>query len=234
MKIKQKTILFAVILGCTAGLMSAAFVTILPSSTAMAQDADSDVDPCATVPAGWDETLKACRDAVEKGNDPCDAIYTRLMEDTSKPEEQRVADAERERDNCRDANGQSGGDDQPPEEIPPAEDKCDPSKETCCGKVRTSIITGNFCNEDGDDPNAPENSAIFGLLKIVLQIMTAGVGVAAVGGIGYGAILYASAENKPDQTKKAIGIITNVVIGIAAYAMMYVLLNFLIPGGIFG
>lgn len=95
-----------------------------------------------------------------------------------------------------------------------------------CDGVKTSIIGGDIC--DGEDGQ----STIFNLLVWVLRILTAGVGIAAVGGIGYGALLYTTAEGKPDQTKKAIGIITNVVIGIAAYALMAVLLNFLIPGGI--
>lgn len=96
-----------------------------------------------------------------------------------------------------------------------------------CAGVRTSIIGGDICDAKG------EGGVIFELLKWVLRIMTAGVGIAAVGGIAYGALLYTTAENKPEQTKKAIGVITNVVIGIVAYALMAVFLNFLIPGGIF-
>lgn len=95
-----------------------------------------------------------------------------------------------------------------------------------CGDVDTSIIGGDICKGEGG------KSTIFNLLTWVLRILTAGVGIAAVGGIGYGALLYTTAEGKPDQTKKAISIITNVVIGIAAYALMAVVLNFLIPGGI--
>jgi hypothetical protein len=49
----------------------------------------------------------------------------------------------------------------------------------------------------------------------------------------YGAVLYSSAGDKADQTKKAIEVIKNVVIGVIAYAFMYLILNFLIPGGIF-
>lgn len=109
------------------------------------------------------------------------------------------------------------------------EDKCDPSTETCCGNVKTSIITDkSICDASEED-----GGVIFGLLKGVLKIMTAGVGIAAVGGIAWGALLYTTAESKPEQTKKAIGVITNVVIGIAAYALMYVALQFLIPGGVF-
>lgn len=53
-------------------------------------------------------------------------------------------------------------------------------------------------------------------------------------GIVYGSILYTSAGGNAEQTKKAMGIITNVVIGIIAYGLMYVGLNFLVPGGVFG
>jgi hypothetical protein len=71
------------------------------------------------------------------------------------------------------------------------------------------------------------------MLRIVLQIMTAGVGVAAVGGIVYAAVLYTSAGDAADQVKKAKTIITDVVIGLVAYALMFLLLNWLIPGGVF-
>jgi amino acid transporter len=63
--------------------------------------------------------------------------------------------------------------------------------------------------------------------------MTGGIGILAVGGIVYAAILYSSSSQSADQTKKAKDIIRDVVIGIIAYASMYLLLNFLIPGGIF-
>ncbi len=101
-----------------------------------------------------------------------------------------------------------------------------------CGGAETSIIGGEVC-KDAKDNGTGDQSAIWAILILVLNIMTAGVGVAAVGGIVYGAVLYSSAGDKADQTKKAIGIITNVVIGIIAYAFMYLILNFLIPGGIF-
>lgn len=97
-----------------------------------------------------------------------------------------------------------------------------------CAGVDTSIIGGAMCKE------GEEGGVIFSLLKWVLGIMTAGVGITAVGGIAYGALLYTTAESKPEQTKKAIGIITNVVIGLVAYALMAVLLNFIIPGGVIG
>jgi len=98
-----------------------------------------------------------------------------------------------------------------------------------CGGVTTSIIS---CPQKKGATKA-EDSAVWGVLLIVLNIMTAGVGILAVGGIVYGSILYASAGDKAEQTKKAITVITNVVIGIAAFGLMYVFLNFLVPGGVF-
>jgi hypothetical protein len=99
--------------------------------------------------------------------------------------------------------------------------------DTCAG-VTTAII---HCDQTGG--KRTQDSGVWGLLLVVINILTAGVGVAAVGGIIYGAILYTSAGGSPEQVKKAMGIITNVVIGVVAYAAMYSVLNFLIPGGIF-
>ena len=96
-----------------------------------------------------------------------------------------------------------------------------------CGGAKTSIIQ---CSQNGT--GTTDNGAWY-LLILTLQIMTAGVGILAVGGIAYGAALYASSADKPDQAKQGITYIRNVIIGLAAYGLMYVILNFLIPGGIF-
>lgn len=98
-----------------------------------------------------------------------------------------------------------------------------------CGGAQTAIIQ---CSQTSQGPNA-QNSGIWGVLLIALNILTAGVGIAAVGGIVYGAILYTSAGDSTEQTKKAIEIIRNVVIGLVAYGLMFIGLNFLIPGGVF-
>lgn len=99
-----------------------------------------------------------------------------------------------------------------------------------CGGVNTSIIE---C--DGDDKEAKnlEDTGLWGLLILSINIMTAGVGVLAVGGIVWGSILYTTAGGSPEQVKQAITIIRNVVIGIVMYLMMFGFLNYIIPGGIF-
>ena len=105
------------------------------------------------------------------------------------------------------------------------------SAQSNCGGVSTSIIS---CDQSGGgDGSDVEQSGIWGILLIAINIMVGAVGVAALGGIIYGAILYTSAGGNMEQTKKAMSIIGNVVIGIVAFTLMYALLNFLIPGGIF-
>ena len=85
----------------------------------------------------------------------------------------------------------------------------------------------------GDIAPGVETSGVWGLLLMVINILTAGIGVAAVAGIIYGSVMYASAGGNPENVKKARTIITNVVIGVVAYALMYALLNFITPGGLF-
>ncbi len=97
-----------------------------------------------------------------------------------------------------------------------------------CGGVETAIIK---CN--ADNSGDLENNGVWALLIIALNILTAGIGIVAIAGIVYGAVLYTTAEDKADQVKKATDIITNVVIGLIAFALMWAGLNFIVPGGVF-
>ena len=97
-----------------------------------------------------------------------------------------------------------------------------------CGDVDTALIN---CSQTGG--GGVENSGLWGILLIVINVMTAGVGVLALAGIVYGAVLYTSSGGSPEQIKKARTIFTNVVIGVLAFAGMYTLLQFIVPGGVF-
>lgn len=77
-----------------------------------------------------------------------------------------------------------------------------------------------------------EDTGIWKLLKLVVNIMTAGAGILAIGGIVYGSVMYTTAGGNQEQVKKARSILTNVVIGILAFAAMWALLNWLLPGGL--
>jgi hypothetical protein len=94
----------------------------------------------------------------------------------------------------------------------------------------TAIIK---CDNVDVTKDGVENTGLWSVLMLVINVLTAGVAVIALGGIVYGSILYTSAGGSQEQVKKAMGIFTNVVIGIIAFAGMWALLNFLIPGGVF-
>lgn len=99
-----------------------------------------------------------------------------------------------------------------------------------CGGVQTSLIS---CEQTGGDGNNIKDTGVWGILILAINIMIGVIGVAALGGIIYGAILYTSAGGNMEQTKKGMQIIANVAIGLIAFALMFVALNFLIPGGVF-
>lgn len=99
----------------------------------------------------------------------------------------------------------------------------------CCDGVATSIIS---CNTGGNKDDI-ENSGVWQLLELAINIMTAGIGILAAGGIIYASFIYTTASGSTEKTKKAIEMIIEIVIGIIAYALMYSFLNFLIPGGLF-
>jgi len=97
-----------------------------------------------------------------------------------------------------------------------------------CG-TETIIID---CPEVTNNPNDSINkNGLWAVLLQAINILTAGVGIAAIGGIVYGSISYTSAAGNAEQAKKAITIIKDVVLGLIAYIFMFALLNFIIPGG---
>ncbi len=99
-----------------------------------------------------------------------------------------------------------------------------------CGGVQTALIE---CDQKGGASSNPEDSGLWGVLILVINIMTAGVGVLAVVGFVYGGILYITSGGSPEQVKKARTVFTNVVIGVIAFGGMFAILNFIIPGGVF-
>lgn len=98
------------------------------------------------------------------------------------------------------------------------------TEQKTCGGAKTSVLG---CNET-------EDGAIFAVLRILVQILGAGVGVAAVGAVIFGAILYTSSGDNPENIKKAKQIWINTVIGLVLFAFMVAITDFLVPGGVFG
>jgi len=102
--------------------------------------------------------------------------------------------------------------------------------QSCCAGIVTSVLS---CTGGTEETTDIQQTGLWRLLLLIINILTAGIGVMAVGGIVYGSVLYTSSGGSADQAKKGMEIITNVVIGLVAYALMYSFLNFIIPGGLF-
>jgi len=98
-----------------------------------------------------------------------------------------------------------------------------------CGGVDTAILS---CG-GSEKADKVEDTGIWAILLLVLNLMTGLVGLAAVGGIVYASILYTTAQDNSGQVTKAKETIFNVVLGIVLFALMYSFLQFIIPGGVF-
>lgn len=127
---------------------------------------------------------------------------------------------------------------------------------TSCGGVETTIIScsqngsgsgtcpdgtvitpaqikNNIKCPDGSAPDTVSNTGAWGILLVIINILTAGVGVAAVGGILAASIMYMTAGGSVEQTKKANIYLSNTLLGVIVFAAMFAFLNYIIPGGLF-
>ena len=100
-----------------------------------------------------------------------------------------------------------------------------PLPQNQCAGVNTSIID---CNATDANPG----DAIMELLKWVVNLLSAGVVIVAIGVMVYAGFLYTTSAGSPEQTKKALNLIRDAVIGLIAFGARYILLNWVIPGGV--
>ena len=78
----------------------------------------------------------------------------------------------------------------------------------------------------------PDTMDIQGILKLVLNILVYGLGAAAVLGVIIAGIQYMTARDDVAQVAKAKKRLIEIVIGLVAWALMFTVLNWLIPGGL--
>lgn len=91
---------------------------------------------------------------------------------------------------------------------------------SCSGLV--NIIP---CDEKGGNP-------IMSLVLMVVNFLSVGVGLAVVGGIIWGGIIYSQANGSSQKAQEGVTIITNAVIALIVFILMYSILQFIIPGGV--
>lgn len=101
---------------------------------------------------------------------------------------------------------------------------------------------GLIC-EDDDEGNCAktafewcgrtEGVGIQCLFRDILTFLSVVVGIAVVVGVVIGGITYSTSQGNPAQVQKGITIITNAVIGLVLYLLLWAIIQWLIPGGVF-
>ena len=100
------------------------------------------------------------------------------------------------------------------------EDGVETTKE---GHLMEGAILKDVCDCGGGE-------GIIAILNFVVNIMTIGIGILAAIGITIVGIQYLTAGSNEEQTRKAKRRLIEIVIGVAAYVVIYALLVWLLPG----
>ena len=90
-----------------------------------------------------------------------------------------------------------------------------------------AVLPDEICSKAG------EGEAVFELLKFVFDICVILVGIVAMCMFVWAGILYASGDANSNRVAQAKTIMTNTIVGIIAFGLMYLGLYWLIPGGVF-
>lgn len=90
-----------------------------------------------------------------------------------------------------------------------------------CADVETAILE---CE--------PEQSGIGHILKIILNILSIGIGIVAVIGITVAGIQYLTAGDKEEQARTSKRRISEIIIGIIVYILIFTILQWLLPGSL--
>lgn len=94
-----------------------------------------------------------------------------------------------------------------------------------CGSAHTFFDWG--CN------GASDKDSILTVLVTISNWLAAGVVIAVIGGIIYGAIMYATSAGDASKAKSATEIIRNAFIALILYFLMWAFLQYIVPGGLF-
>ena len=91
-----------------------------------------------------------------------------------------------------------------------------------------NVVETTFFGNLQDDG---QGCGVYTVLNLVVDIMSIGIGIVGVIGIAVVGIQYLTAGGNEQQIAKAKRRMTEIVIGIIAYVLLYALLQWLLPGG---
>lgn len=89
---------------------------------------------------------------------------------------------------------------------------------------KTAILT------ECEDEEAGNGEGIECVLRLVVNIMSIGIGILGIIGISVVGIQYMTAGGNEEKTRRAKTRMTEILIGLALYAALYAGLYFLLPG----
>lgn len=103
--------------------------------------------------------------------------------------------------------------------------------------VLTSFIGNAKCNDKGEKGKGTLNcscdkgdgDSVVNILKIVIDIMTIGIGVLGLIGITIVGTQYLTAGGNEEKTRKAKRRMFEIIIGLIAYVVIFAALQFLLP-----
>ena len=90
--------------------------------------------------------------------------------------------------------------------------------------VKTAIL-----GENGESCDDGSGSSVKNILKLVVEIMTVGVGILSVIGISVVGVQYLTAGGNEEQTRKAKRRMFEIIIGVVLYVVAFALMSWLIP-----
>ena len=93
----------------------------------------------------------------------------------------------------------------------------------------SDVVETNFFGNFEDDGNG---CGVYTILNLVIDILSMGVAILGVIGVTIAGIQYMSAKDSEEKTKKAKRRIFEIVIGLVAYAILFVGVQWLLPGGL--
>lgn len=92
--------------------------------------------------------------------------------------------------------------------------------------VDTAILSGCNCTKD-QDGNPVDGGEVIYILNTIVDIMTIGIGILGVIGISITGVQYLTAGGSEEKTRKAKRRMLEIVIGLAAYVLIYSVLKWL-------
>jgi len=97
------------------------------------------------------------------------------------------------------------------------------------GCVNTAVLGKNGCSCKSGSEKDENGAGIKRILKLIVEIMTIGIGILGVLGVTIVGIQYLTAGGSEEKTRKAKRRMLEIVIGLVAYVLIYALLQWLIP-----